>query len=135
MSLKEQIQKANDLPREKISVPEWGCDVWIQGITSSADVDYEQSLLTKIGAGAEMTLEVNLANAKAKLVCRCMVDEDGVPIFESDEEGESILGGKSALVLNRLYEVALRLNAKTEADMEELVKNSETTQGEDSAAV
>lgn len=129
MSLKEQILNADDLPREKINVPEWDCDVWIRSLTAKERDDYEQSLLNTSGTGKDFTATPNLSNAKAKFVARCLVDDTGLRVF-TDAEAVP-LGGKAAQVLNRLYEVASRLSGMSADDLEELVKNSEETQGED----
>ena len=132
MNLKDQILQANDLPREKVSVPEWECDVWIRALTSQERDDFEQSMIETSGFGKKLEVQTDLSNAKAKLVCRCMVDDDGERIFTDDEA--VALGGKSAVVLNRLYEVASKLSGMSKDDMDELVKNSEPTQGDDSSS-
>ena len=131
---KDAILKADDLPRETVEVPEWGGEVAIRALTAAERDAYEESLFTTTGSGKNLTLKSNLANAKAKLVAKCLVDADGSAVFDSVREAEKVLGGKSARALNRLYDVARKLSGISDEDMDELVKNSETTQGEGSAS-
>jgi hypothetical protein len=139
MSLKERIQQINDLPIEKVNVLEWGFDVWLQGTTSVQRDAYEQSMITttrpdkprKGHKGFDMI--PNLANAKAKLVALCLVNEDRTPVFGSTAEAERELGNKSASSITKLYEVARRLSGLSDEDIEDLEKNSDETQGSDSA--
>jgi hypothetical protein len=64
-----------------------------------------------------------LHQSRARLCARCICDEHGARIF-ADSDVET-LGTKSCAALDRVYEVAARLNKIGAADMEELEKNSE----------
>lgn len=130
MSIKEDILKADDLPREKVYVEQWKMDVWIRSITSAERDDYEASLIQSSGRGRNMQVTPNLSNAKAKLVARALVDGDGKRIFTDAEAVK--LGGKSARAISDLYAIAQRLSGLSDDDVEELVKNSESGQDEDS---
>ena len=66
---------------------------------------------------------VNVQNARAKLVVRCAVDEQGRQIFGKEEYRK--LGSKSAKALDRIYSVAKDLSGVSDDDIEELTKNSE----------
>ncbi len=122
MSLKELILNAEDLPREPISIPEWpGTDgmLFVRVMTGTERDAYEASWLEKKGEA----FEVNRANLRAKLAVRTLVDSAGVRIFE-DAETDS-LGKKSSAALDRIFEVASRLNRISKKDEDELLKNSE----------
>ncbi|GAG24491.1 unnamed protein product [marine sediment metagenome] len=129
-TIQERILEADDLPREKVHVPEWNMDVWIRSLTAAERDDYEQGLLRASGQGRSLTMTPNLANAKAKLVVRTLVYENGERMFTDVEAGK--LGQKSARAINRLYDVAERLSGISEEDIEELVKNSDSGPGEPS---
>lgn len=126
ISLKDQILQSDDLPREKVYVPEWNLDVWIRCLTAAERDDYELSMLEPVGQGRDRRLNPNLANAKAKLVARALIDESGQRIFT--DAGALELGGKSASAINRLYDIARRLSGISEADEAEILKNSENGQ-------
>jgi len=112
---KDEILKADDLKTETVSVPEWGGDVSIRTITGAERDSYEAGI---IGSGKKK----NLQNLRAKLCAKCLVDEDGTRLF-SDAEILA-LGGKSAKPLDRIFDAAQKLNGFTDADVEELEKNS-----------
>ncbi len=111
----EQITAAQDLKRKEVEVPEWGGTVWIQTMTGTQRDEFDNS----IQAAKSNNGQIDIRGIKARLVALTMVDAEGVPIFSDPE----VLGTKSAGVLNRLWEVAQRLNGLSEADAEEMVKN------------
>ena len=106
---RDAILGAQDLKRELVEVPEWGGSVHIATMTGAARNAWEQSLVQ--GGG-----KLNLANASARLVAACAVDEAGERLF-SDADAEA-LGKKSAAALPRCVAAAQRLNGLTADDME-----------------
>jgi len=71
----------------------------------------------------------NLSNIRAKLCALTIVDESGKRVFSDDDIDE--LSGKSSLVLDRIFQVAQKLNGISPADVEDMAKNSRETQSED----
>ena|SRR3990167_3060342 len=118
MGLRETILKADDLPKQKVEVPEWGVTVWIRTMTG-AERDAFESENWKV-KGQEVTH--NRQNFKARLVGRTLVDENGVRIFNDAQLGE--LGSKGAHVLDRLAEIAGKLSAISKKDEDEILGNS-----------
>jgi hypothetical protein len=123
---RDAILQAQDLPRELVSVPEWGGEVYVRALTGAERDAFEQSIVEQKGKSTKM----NLQNMRAKLVALTVVDEEGKRVF-SDADAK-LLGQKSALALNRVFEVAQKLSGLTPEDVEELTKNSESDQSEDS---
>lgn len=119
---KAQILGVADLVHEDVDVPEWGGAVRVQMLTGAERDAFEQEIVTRQGKRVQM----NLANVRARLVALCLVDEEGQRVF--GEADVKALGRKSALALNRVFEVAQRINGLTEQDMEELVGNSDSDQ-------
>ena len=114
---RDQILRAPDIQEETVAVPEWGGNVLVRGMTGAERDAFEASVITGRGANRQ----VNLQNIRAKLVARSVVDEAGAQIFtEADIEA---LGGKSALALERLFDVASRLSGIGAVELEELAKN------------
>ncbi len=125
MSLsKEQILKKEDLPRKAVKVPEWGGEVLIRALTAKERDSYEQSMIETHGTGKNMEIRPNLSNAKAKLVSRSAIDDEGNRLFTSEKDVID-LGGKSASAMNKLYTVACELSGISSQDIEDLEKNSE----------
>src|SRR5690554_121558 len=114
---REAILQAQDLPTERVPVPEWGGEVIVRGLTGAERDQFEQSIVETRGKNPK----VNLRNIRAKLVVLCCVDEQGNRIFR-DEDAE-VLGQKSAVALNRVFEVAQRLSGLRPEDVEELAGN------------
>jgi len=114
---RDEILGINDLPTEDVFVPEWNTWVRVRGLTGAERDQFEQSIVETRGKNTK----VNLRNIRAKLVVLCCVDEQGNRIFR-DEDAE-VLGRKSAVALNRVFEVAQRLAGLRPEDVEELAGN------------
>ncbi|MGJ8680517.1 hypothetical protein [Paraglaciecola sp.] len=113
----ESIVSTEDLPRELVNVPEWGGDVYIATMTAADRDSYELSVANLQGGKMKPTMQ----NIRAKLVARCLVDEDGKRIFPEAKIEE--LGKKSAKVLDRLFDISSRINGINETDQVEIAKN------------
>ena len=125
MSLtKEQIVSADDLPREKVDVPEWNGHVYVRTMTGTERDAWEMGMFTDG--------EPDMVNARAKLCVLTVVDKDGKRVF-TDGDAEA-LGRKSACALDRLFDVARRLSGLSAADVEELEKNSASGQPDGSTS-
>jgi len=121
---KKQILSADDLPKEKVEVPEWGGHVFVRTLTGAERDRFEQTLLDG--------KNVNMANVRARLVVLTAIGDDGKRIFADTDA--NALGEKSASALDRVYGVAQRLNGLTAADVEDLAKNSGTDLSGDSTS-
>jgi len=116
MSLtREQILATKQRDRELVSVPEWGGDVWVSVMSGEERDAWEMQLIED--------RDKALANMRAKLVWQCVTDENGVRIFS--ESDVPALGLHSWVALERVMEVARRLNALTAKDVETIKGNSE----------
>lgn len=114
---RDDILMAQDLPTERVAVPEWGGEVIVRGLTAAERDAFEQSIVETRGKNTRM----NLKNIRAKLVAMTVVDEQGDRIF-SDEDAE-LLGKKSAAALDRIFAVAQRLSGLRPEDVDELAGN------------
>lgn len=119
---RDQITAADDLVYEDVPVPEWGGEVRVVGMTGTARNGYQSSLV-QIGPDGKPR-GVNLDNQTAKLLARCLVDEDGKPLFSLKDI--SALGAKNGAVLERLSKVAKRLSGLQDGAVEDAAGNSGT---------
>ena len=78
---REAILKADDLPTEDVSVPEWGGTVRVRGLNGTQRDAYWASMTIQRGK----TTALDTADATAKLVARCVVGEDGEPLFAQND--------------------------------------------------
>lgn len=120
---RKQILQADDIKIETVPVPEWDGEVIVRTMTGT-DRDIWDNLLFAEGK------EDFLDNTRARLCACTIIDANDKLIFSEDDIIE--LGKKSSLALNRVFDVAKRLNGLGSEEIEELAKNSAETQGEDS---
>lgn len=120
---REQILAANDVPTELVPVPEWGegGEVCVRGLTGLQRDRFEASMIA-IPTGVKGRMRMNLNNIRARLVAWTVINEVGARVFTDADI--AALGEKSAVALSRVYDVAQRLSGLSDADMEELEKNS-----------
>lgn len=121
---REAILKANDIEKREVYIPEWGGSVYVRGMTGRERDQFEASIIRQRGRNTE----INMKNARAKLVVMCTVDQDGNRLFTDADVAP--LADKSAKALDRIFAVAQELSGITREDMEELTENfDETTSG------
>ena len=118
------ILAADDLTRERVDCPEWGGFVYVSTLTGEGRDAYELSVMVREPDG---TFRQDLDNMRAKLVAACCVDDDGKRLFTAGQVAQ--LGKKSAAVINRLYQVAARLNGIGEQAVSDTAKNSFPARG------
>lgn len=115
MLTKSDIISKIDLRREKVSVPEWGGDIFVSEMTGEARDAWEQSLISK-------DANVRMKNIRARLVCATVVNESGDRLFD-DNDIETV-GKLSASALEKVCRVAQRLNGLTTEELKDAEKNS-----------
>ncbi len=124
---RDEILSAHDLATETVAVPEWGGEVLVRGLSGRERDGFEASVLEMRGQDTK----VNLINLRAKLVAHCVIDaETGRRLF--GDADIAALGDKSALALQRVFDVAQRLSGLSRSDVEELAKKSDDGQSVDS---
>lgn len=116
MKLSEQILSARDLQEEQVHIPEWDVDLIIRELTG-AQRDRLESESVRIDGKGNVTA-VRSDNLRAKIVILSTYDGDGNRVFE-DSDLDSLLT-KSASVLDRIADVAMRLSGMTQKAAEEL---------------
>ncbi len=127
---RDAILGVRDLRTEEVYVPEWEGTVLVQGMTGTQRDRFEAEVLRLSPEGKRMGL--NLDSMRAKLVARCIVDDEGQRLF-SDADIE-VLGGKSSQAIDRVYAVAARLSGIGPGDVEELSQGLEPGQSEPSTS-
>lgn len=114
---KNTILSSDDLPREKVAVPQWGGDIFVRTLTGSERDDFEQSCVSQKGKNRD----INLKNIRARLCVLTICDDVGKRLF--DARDVDALGKKSAKALDIIFEVAQRLNGLANKDVEDLAGN------------
>lgn len=121
---RDAILAADDRPRERVVVPEWGGDVLL-AVMSGHDRDaWEYAMIRDRTATTD--------NIRARLVAACAIDESGEALFS--EADVVALGRKSAIALARVFDVAKKLNRIGDDSLEETRGNSVPSRGDDSSS-
>ena len=121
---KDQILSADDLQTKDIYVKHWDGYVRIRTMTAHERDQFEQQVFTNKGEKERMD------DIRATLVSLAVVDEDGKRLF-TDKDIKA-LSRKSAAAMDQIFGEAQELNAVRNQDIEELAKNSEETQDDNS---
>ncbi|MFO8014747.1 MAG: phage tail assembly chaperone [Phycisphaerae bacterium] len=109
---RDAILAAEDTTTERLSVPEWGGDVYVRVMTAAERDAWENDLYARQQKGQA------LKNVRARLAVRVLVDEAGRRLFSDDDA--AALGAKSGRALDRIFEAAQRLNGLGPEDVEAL---------------
>jgi len=123
---RDDILAVKDIQIELVSVPEWGGEVYVKGMTGLERDSFETSIFETRGKDAK----VNTINMRAKLAAVTLCDENGERLF-TDKDVEK-LGRKSASALQRVFDVARRLSRIMDADVKELAEGLQANPTEDS---
>ena len=123
---KDDILKAEDIETREVEVPEWGGIVLVRGLTANERDKLESDTLDQRGKKVTMNLE----RIRARMVAASVVDENGKKMFTPADVTK--LGEKSAVALDRVFEVAQELSGMSAKDVEELTKNSSAARSESS---
>lgn len=125
---KNQILTANDLETREVDVPEWGGSVTVKALSGKARDAWEASL--RVTRGKQTAADTS--NIRAKLVARALIGDDGERLF-SDQD-IAALGDKSALVLDRLFDVIAEMSGLSNKADEDAEKNSQDVPSEASTS-
>lgn len=119
---KDEFLKAATVPQEEVCFPELGGKkVLVRGMTARERTEFENSFRTKKGT----PIESRKQEIRERLVVACCRDAHGKPLFTTDDV--QALGRVRVDLVERVVNVAQRLCGMTDADVEEMAKNSEPT--------
>jgi hypothetical protein len=121
-------QTGQDGRPEPVSTPEWGegTHVLVRRLSAKDRDQWETGNYDLRGKESRVTM----TNARARMAVLCVVDEQGNRVFR-DEDAE-VLGRLHSAPLDRIYEVCRRPSGMTAEANEDLRKNSQSGQRDDS---
>ena len=109
---KEQIISAEDVKTVDVSVPEWGGVARVRNLSALERERFIRDTQKK---------ELDLSQTKIAWVARCLIDDNGNPLFSESEV--ELLGAKSARALDRVVDAIESINALTAESLDEIEKN------------
>ena len=118
---KEQILAANDAQPVPVEVPEWGGTVYVRPMSAGERDRWEGELMERTEKRKEGIVKAT-ENLRAVFLSKCLCDSDGKLLF--GPEDIEALAGRSYRAVDRAFEKAQTINGLSEADVEELEKNS-----------
>lgn len=116
MLSRDQIIKASDTRTAPVAVPEWGGDICVR-VLSGAERDRLEAAMQPDKNGRK-----NYEQFRARFAALVICDESGARLFE--DKDVPALGAKSSVVLDRIMEAGMRINAMSQADVTDLVGES-----------
>jgi len=128
--LRQRIDAAQDIPREPAVIPEWGISdqdgLFLKGLSGAERDSFEKAIIEQKGSSTRVKTEM----MRSRLVALSLVDADDNRIY-SDADIKT-LGGKSAVVLDRLFAKAMTFSGMSADDIEVLAEDfGEGPNGED----
>jgi len=108
---RKSILAVDDVRKEKFAVPEWKGDVFLRVLTGTDRDRFEESYADQ-----------KMKAFRIRFLLLALCDEDGERLFSDDEA--DVLGKKSSVVINRLFEAGWKLNAFTQEAVDALGEDS-----------
>jgi hypothetical protein len=112
---RKSILAVDDVRKEKFAVPEWKGDVFLRVLTGTDRDRFEESYADQ-----------KMKAFRIRFLLLALCDDDGKRLFSDDEA--DILGKKSSVVINRLFEAGWKLNAFTQEAVDALGEDSPSGQ-------
>ena len=130
VATRDMILAADDLNTEDVEVPEWGVTVRVREMTGTERGAFEKAI-SKVSTKPDgsTNVEMDAQNMRVQLCAMTIIDEDGKRMFSDNEL--SLLGGKSAKAIQRLFDVAARLSGIADDAVEEEMEKSQADQTEE----
>lgn len=113
---RDAILSIADSDAVQLHVPEWRGNVYVKPMTGVERDRFEAEIQRR-----RKGEEINTEGLKAWLVCLVTTDAAGKALFKPEDA--AALQKKSAVALNRIYEVAARLSGLSDQDVDELAGN------------
>ena len=114
---RKSILASDDLPRIKLTIPQWGGDVFIRTMSGCERDQFEASC----AQGRGKNKEANLENIRARLAVLTVCDESGMRLFNAKDV--EALGKKSAAALDLIFDASRKANGLGAEDVNDLAGN------------
>ena len=124
---RDGILASSDGKVEPLEIPEWGGTVYIRTITGGERDGVEHALTVDPVTGNRRQ------NFRAYFVMLVCCDESGKRMFNMHDI--PALSKKNGAAIERILDAGLKLNKFADKDVEEMTKNSSSSQGENSGFV
>jgi len=124
MNLRERALQADDLHKEPISIPEWKFEdgeAFVTTMTAEQKADLEESVTKIVKKKGKSDIEIETKKLRVLTVISTLVDAEGKNVFAMSDFAD--LSRKSALIIERIFDLSNKLNSLTAESEEEIEKN------------
>jgi hypothetical protein len=126
MGIRDTILQKQDRETRDVFVKEWGINVRLRALTSAERDDFESSV-DRMGPRGQRIR--NTRNIRARLIAKCIIDEETGDIAFKTPEDIAELGNKSAKALDFLFDEVTDMNGMSADDVKSLEGNSDDPDG------
>lgn len=126
-SLRDKILAAQDIPTEVVTIPEWGVDVLVRGMSAGDRITLMQN------AFDQTTQQVNMSIVYPDVVVSCAFDPASDEAIFTDADKPAILA-KSSAAVEKLANVGLRLSGIGKDEQDAAGKDSSKPQNDGSSS-
>jgi len=113
----EQLRTLDDLPREKVDLPEWQTDIHVHMLPAGIRHRLE-------GIIYKMTQEDYAERFRCLWIAHAACDEAGQPLYDDPLAAAEVFMAKSGRTVERIYDAVAKLNLLSPKATEEAAKNS-----------
>jgi hypothetical protein len=113
--IRDQILSAADLRSERVTIPEWGVEVEVRGLTGT-----QRARLMRSGFDASGTVDFERLYPELAIASTFDPDSGEAVFTEADRDA---LNGKSGSALERLAQAAMRVSGLSADATEQAAKN------------
>jgi hypothetical protein len=133
----EQIEGVRDFEVRKVTVPEWGevngvapqdAHVYIRTLTA----DQRDEFISTCIDSRTGSVVRNVQSITARLLAVTVCDSEGTLLFPSFAQAVKVFGERSSAACDRLFGVAIELNALTEEELQKIAADFPETPSADS---
>ena len=117
--IRTSILASDDLPRESLECLEWRQTLYVRTLTGAERDEFENA----VQSASKVKGWLDLRGLKIKLVLLTLCDDHGELLFDATDA--LVLNSKSSKVIDRIFQVAQKLNGLTADDVDEMVGNSD----------
>ena len=115
---KKDILECTDRKVEKVSVPEWGGELFVRSMTGHERAEWSRKCE---GCYVQGVL-VDWSSLQTRLLISTVCDAEGKLLFE--DKDAPVLAQRNAAVLSRVFTAASKLNGLMSAEVDAAKKNS-----------
>lgn len=111
---RDEILAIEDLPTERVEIPEWKGAVYMRTLSGK-----QRDEFTQLATDRRSAKRFDIRGLKVRLVAMALCDKSGKLLFAGDGD-ESKLNAKAGAAIDRLFQIAQRLSGLSDDELEEM---------------